>query len=111
MYLADGPSSEMGSYKNTKKKKKGEEVKYIVFWEYDKKDEAAVFEKFKTRPEAEINRLLPPYALGGQTKGFSLFEEEDFERLEKFGHYFAPLFKFKVFPIIELTKLVEIREY
>lgn len=101
----------MGRYTRTKKKKEGEEVKYIVLWEYDKKDEAAVFEKFKTRPEAEVNRLLPPYALGGQTKGFSLFEDEDFERIEKYQHHYAPELKVKIFPIIEVTKLVELREY
>ncbi len=86
-------------------------MKYVVFWEYDKKDEPAVFEKFKTRPEAEISRLLPPYALGGQTAGFSLFDEEDFERIEKFQHHYAPELKFEIFPIIEVSKLVEIREY
>ena len=86
-------------------------MEYIVFWEYDKKDEANAFEKFKTRPEAEINRLFPPYALGGQTRGFSLVEDEDFERIEKFYHHYAPELKIKIFPIIEVTKLVEIREY
>jgi hypothetical protein len=86
-------------------------MKYIAFWEYDKKDEARLFEKFKTRPETEVKRLFPPYALGGQTKGFSLVEEEDFERLEKFCHHYAPEMKFKIFPIIEVTKLVGIRTY
>lgn len=86
-------------------------MKYIVFWEYDKKDEAALFEKFKTRPEAEIKRLFPPYALGGQCKGFSLFEAEDFSEIEKFGHHYAPDMKFQIFPIVEVTKLVEIRKY
>ena len=86
-------------------------MKYVLFWEYDKKDEAALIEKFKTRPEAEIKRLLPPYAIGGQTKGFSLVEAEDFEQIEKFYHHYAPVLKAKIFPIIELTKLLEIRKY
>ena len=91
--------------------KEGEGMKYIVFWEYDKKDKAAVLQKFKTKPEAEITRLALPYALGGQTRGFSLFEDEDFERIEKFQHRYAPLLKLEIFPIIEVTKLVEIRKY
>ena len=86
-------------------------MKYIAFWEYDKKDEAVLFEKFKTGPETEIKRLFPPCALGGQTKGFSLFEEDDFERAEKFCHHYAPEMKFRIFPIIEVTKLVGIRKY
>ena len=86
-------------------------MKYILFWEYDKKDEAAIIEKFMTRPEAEIKRLFPPYALGGQTKGFSLVAAENFEQIEKFYHHYAPLLKVKVYPIIELPKVVEIRKY
>lgn len=35
-------------------------MKYIVFWEYEKEDEADLIEKFKIRPEAEITRIFPP---------------------------------------------------
>ena len=86
-------------------------MKYIAFWEYDKKDEAALIEKFKIKPDAEITRIFPPCVLGGQTKGFSLVETDDFEQLEKFLHNYTPLLKAKVFPIIELTKVIEIRKY
>jgi len=86
-------------------------MKYIVFWEYDKKVEAVLVEKFKRRPETEINRLFPPSHLGGQTKGFSLVEEEDFERIEKFYHHYAPELNFKIYPFIETIKVLEIRKY
>ena len=86
-------------------------MKYIVFWEYDKEDEAELIEKFKVRPETEITRLFPPCALGGQTKGFSLVENDDFEQIEKFLHHYTPLLEVKIFPIIELPKVVEIRKY
>lgn len=86
-------------------------AKYIGFWEYDKKDEEALFEKFKTRPETEITRLFPPSVLLGQTKGFSIVEEDDVERMEKFIHHYTPLLKIKLYPFIELEKLVAIRKY
>lgn len=99
------------SYTNTKTKRRAEGMKYVVFWEYDKKYEAAIIEKFNKRPEAEMKRLTPPYVLGGQTKGFSLYEEENFEQLEKFIHHYTPLLKTKIYPILELTTVVKNRKY
>ena len=86
-------------------------TKYIGFWEYDKKDEEALLEKFKTRPETEVDRLFPPCVLVGQTKGFSLVEDDDVERMEKFIHHYTPLLRIKLYPFIELQKVVEIRKY
>jgi len=100
----------VGSYTNTKKGRRGEEMKYLALWEYDLEDERALIEKFKTRPESEIKRLVPPYHLGGQTKGFSLYEAENFEQIEKFCHHYAPELNFKIYPIIETAKVVGIRE-
>jgi hypothetical protein len=84
-------------------------MKYICFWEYNKKDEAALFEKLPY--EGELNRLSPSYSIGGTTRGFTLVEEEDFEKIEKHYHYLAPLLKVKVLPINELMKVLEIRKY
>jgi len=86
-------------------------AKFIGFWEYDKKDEASLIEKFKTKPETMINRLFPPCCLLGQTKGFSIMEEDDMERVEKFVHHYSPYLKIKIYPFIELEKLVKIRQY
>ena len=76
-------------------------MKYVVFWEYEKEDEVGLIEKFKVRPEAEITRLFPPCALGGQTKGFSLVEDDDFEGVDTFLQDYTPLLKVTIFPIIE----------
>jgi hypothetical protein len=85
-------------------------MKFIVYWEYDKKDEAAMWEKFKNPPEITEHRLFPPCILGGQTKGFSLYEEENLEQLEKLIHHYTPLLKTKISPILELPKVIEIRK-
>jgi hypothetical protein len=79
-------------------------MKYFVFWEYEKEDEADLIEKFKVRPGAEITRLFPPGALGGQTKGFLLVEDDDFERVEKFLHHHSPMLKVKIFQSLNLQK-------
>jgi hypothetical protein len=86
-------------------------AKYIAFWEYDKKDEEALFERFKKRPEAQIKRLFPACCLLGQTKGFSIMEEDDLENAERFAHHYTPLLRFEIFPFIELEKLLAIRKY
>ena len=84
-------------------------MKYICFWEYDKKDEKALFEKLPY--EGELHRISSSFTIGGQTKGFTLVEEEDFETIEKHYHYLAPLLRVKVLPIIELMKVLEIGKY
>jgi len=85
-------------------------VKYIAFWEYDPKDEPALLEQYKVLPEGIENlRLFPPYWLGGQTKGFSLLETDDFEKIEELCHHYAPEMKFKIYPIIEVAKALPIR--
>jgi len=99
----------VGSYISTKKKRSDEEIKYIVFWEYDKKDEEALFEKLPF--EGELNRLSTSYYIGGETKGFTLVEEEDFEKIEKHYQHFAPIVRTKVLPIIEMGRVLEARKY
>jgi len=92
------------------KTRRDEEVKYIGYWEYDLKDEPALLEKYKVLPEGlEKLRLFPPYWLGGQTKGFSLLETDDFEKIEELCHHYAPEMKFKIYPIIEVAKALPIR--
>jgi hypothetical protein len=72
-------------------------MKYVYFWKYDKKDEAALFEKLPF--QGELNRLSPSYSIGGQTRGFTLIEEENFEKIEKHCQNLAPLLNVKVLPI------------
>jgi len=84
-------------------------MQYIAFWEYDLKDEPTIINKFKARSEAGIKWLYPSCLLGGQSKGFSLYEADDFTEIEKFIHQYAPELRFQIFPIIELQKAIPIR--
>ena len=85
-------------------------MKFIAFWEYDQKEERTLIEKFKTLPKFEIQRMMPPYALVGRPRGFSLFEAENLEQVEEFCHYYAPEMKIEFYPIIEVAKMMPIRE-
>jgi hypothetical protein len=84
-------------------------MKYVAFWEYCKKDEPVLIEKFKKRPEHEITRVTPAFHLGGQTKGFSIYEADDFTTVEKFIHHYSPELNFVVYPILETTEVIKIR--
>ena len=84
-------------------------MQYVAFWEYDAKDEKTLINKFTARSEAGITRLYPPCLLGGQCKGFSVIEADDFAEIEKFIHQYTPELRVKIFPIFELQKAVPIR--
>jgi hypothetical protein len=90
-------------------KKENWNMKYVALWEYCKKDEMALIEKFKKRPEQDITRVSPAFHLGGQTKGLSLYEADNFTTIEKFLHHYSPELNFKVYPIVETTEIVKIR--
>ena len=85
-------------------------MKYVAFWEYSKKDEKILIEKFKKRPEQEITRVTPAFHLGGQTKGLSIYEADDFMVIEKFLHHYSPELNFQVYPLVETAALIKIRE-
>jgi hypothetical protein len=84
-------------------------MKYVCFWEYNKKDEEALFKKLPY--QGELNRLLTSYSIGGQTKGFTIVEEDDFEKIEKHYTHFAPILKLEILPIIELNRVLELRKH
>ena len=84
-------------------------MKYVAFWEYCKKDEKVLIEKFVKRPEQEITRITPAFHLGGQTKGFSIYEADDFITIEKFLHHYSPELNFTVYPILETSEEIKIR--
>jgi hypothetical protein len=84
-------------------------MKYVAYWEYCKKDEKVLIEKFKKRPEQEITRITLAFHLGGQTKGLSIYEADDFTTIEKFLHHYSPELNFVVYPILETTEEIKIR--
>jgi hypothetical protein len=88
-------------------------LKYIVFWEFCPEDMGKVIEKsVKAQKEAEKNPgklpeyIMPPYSIGGQTKGFSVVEAEP-EQIVNGVLFWHPELKLKYMPIIESGKFIE----
>jgi hypothetical protein len=103
----------VGSYKSTKTERRGEELKYIVFWEFCPEDMDKVIKKtVNIQQEAEKNPgkypeyIFPPHSIGGQTKGFSVVEATP-EQTVNGILYWHPELKLKYMPIYETAKITE----
>jgi hypothetical protein len=86
--------------------KEGNEMKYIAFWKYCQKDTRKVIEKYK-KSDLGLKQLFPPHHIGGQAKGFTLFETDDPMDLIKFMTYYSPEMSMKIYPITESAKSAE----
>lgn len=99
----------------TEKKRSVEEVKYIAFFELDPEDFEKVIEKYR-QGLAEIEKgtekypkpLSEPYGMGGEFKGFQLYETDNPEQLVNLALYYAPEMKHKFVPIFEVAKVIEL---
>ena len=96
-----------------KKNRIGEEMKYIVFWEFSSEDMGKVIEKsIKAQKEAEANPgkypeyIFPPHSISGQPKGFSVVKATP-EQIVTGVNYWSPELKLKYMPIIESAKFIE----
>jgi len=95
----------------------GESTKFIGFWEYDLKDSEEVTERFKKimaergkGTEKYAKLLSGPYHVGGETKGFAIYETDDVEKLTKLMVHYIPVLKLKFAPIHESTRVLELYE-
>jgi len=107
------PSSEVRSTTSTEKKRRCEELKYIVFSEYCPKDRDKVVErakkiteKMEKNPEKYPKWLYPPHNIAGGTKTFIVVEATP-EQLMNQRHAWMPLTTFKAVPIFDARELTE----
>jgi hypothetical protein len=52
-------------------------MKFISFWEMKPEDAGKVIQKFSKREEVGLKTLYGPCHIGGQAKGFTIFEADD----------------------------------
>jgi hypothetical protein len=81
-------------------------VKYIAFWEFSLEDAAKVADKWKSR-KYKLKTLFPPHSLGGEPKGFTIFESEDEAEIMKYVQHYSPDMRIRVVPIFDSAKAVE----
>ena len=92
-------------------------MNYIAFWEFKPEDLEKVIEKFKyAMAEREKGTgkfpkiLFPPHSIGGEYKGFTIYEDATPEQLMNVTMYFSPEEKVKFMPIFEVAKLIELSQ-
>ena len=101
--------------KKYQEKRRGEEVKYIGYYEMCPEDFDKVIPLFREAMEEREKGTdkFPPtlsatYIMGGQWKGFTLYEDASQEQLDNLALHYRPLVKFKFVPITEAGKRIAI---
>jgi muconolactone delta-isomerase len=90
-------------------------MKFIGFWEYNLQDVDKVLEKFK-KMTAEREKgtekypklIFGPYHMGGESKGFTLFETDDMDQLTNTTIHYMPEMKWRFVGIQESSKTAEL---
>jgi hypothetical protein len=85
-------------------------MKFAAFWEYDPKDLDAIVEKFKARTDPGYKILFGPFAIGGQSKGCTIFETDNPDHLTEYSVYYQPELRVKIYPIEMSVKAIEIMD-
>ena len=90
-------------------------MKYIGFFEFCPEDFDKVIPKFQEAMKEREKKTdkFPPtlsatYSMGGQWKGFTLYEDATPEQMANLILHYRPLVKFKFLPITEAAKIIEI---
>src|SRR3990170_6373266 len=105
------PSSEVGSYTNTKTERRCENMKYVKFWEVSLEDQDEMIEKWgkyletsKKAPERFPRYIFPPHGIGQALNGISIMEADNEEQLINYLIELSPPLKAKFEPLLDSTK-------
>ena len=89
-------------------------MKFIGFWELCPDDLDKVIEKtlyvMKERQSGSKKygtAIYGPYAMGGEYKGFTVFEFENDEQMVNITLHYGPELRWKFVNIVENTKVIE----
>jgi hypothetical protein len=90
-------------------------MKFIAFWEYNAEDTVKCIEKLKQAmterergTESLAKLIFGPYNFSGKTKGFSVYETDDPDKLMNVAVFYMPEMRWKFIPIIETGKSAEL---
>jgi len=92
-------------------------MKYIGFWEFcpgdlDKaiaKNNQVIADR-KTGSKKFGTMIFGPFGLGGEMKGFTVYEVDNYEQLINISLHYAPVMTWKFVPILETGKVIELWE-
>jgi hypothetical protein len=90
-------------------------VKFIGFWEYNLEDVDKVLEKFMTMTkerekgsEKFPKMIYGPYFIGGESKGFTIFETDNPDQLTNTTIHYMPEMRWRFAPIHEASRTAEL---
>jgi hypothetical protein len=89
-------------------------MKYICFWEFKPEDFDKMIEKYKQAmedrekvPDKFPKILFGPYSLGGEWKGFTVYDATP-EQMTNLALHYMPEEKLKFVPIVDSKKAIEL---
>ena len=89
-------------------------MKYICFWKFKPEDFDKIIEKYKQRmediekvPDKFPKILFGPYSLGGEWKGFTVYDAKP-EQITNLVLHYMPEEKMKFVPIFDGAKVIEL---
>ena len=90
-------------------------MKYVGFWEFCPENLDKVIEKNnqviaerKTGSKKFGTVICGPFGLGGEMKGFTVYEFDDHEQYANIALHYTPLMSWKFVPILESSKIIEL---
>jgi hypothetical protein len=81
-------------------------MQFVGFWEYDPKDMEEISE-IMGKCESGLEFIFGPVSIGGQHRGFTIFETEDIDKITKYVAHYAPLVDFTVYPLVRVSEFFE----
>jgi hypothetical protein len=79
---------------------------FVGFWEYDPKNMKEI-KQIMGKCNSGLDFIYGPVNIGGQHKGFTIFETDDMDKITKYVTHYAPLVHFKVYPLVRSGKFFE----
>lgn len=89
-------------------------MKYICFWEFKPEDFDNIIEKYRQAmedrekiPDKFPKILFGPYSIGGEWKGFTVYDATP-EQMTNLALHYMPEEKLKFIPILDSKKALEL---
>jgi hypothetical protein len=82
-------------------------MKFISFWEMKPEDAGKVILKFSKREEVGLKTLYGPCHIGGQAKGFTIFEADNSSAITNYTNFYTPELTMVIYPIQDSKEVAE----
>jgi len=99
----------VGSYRNTKKKRRVKSLKFLSVWWWAPKNAKEVTERFmKWKSRGKYKTLYPVSTMVGMNKAFQIVECDDIAEAQKDLAQWTDLCTFQIIPIMDSSEAVAV---